>query len=120
MVKGVDLRSTAGNCAWARTPQLTLTMMQLLICKLMAYADLAWGTSGKQCAGACPAERYSQGSERSEDDACFRSEHAESLGAHVITLSQRIYFILFTHTICDVLEHMIATKSYEDKLLRWS
>ena len=23
VVKGVDLRSTAGNCAWARTPQLT-------------------------------------------------------------------------------------------------
>ena len=24
VAKGVDLRSTAGNCAWARTPQLTL------------------------------------------------------------------------------------------------
>ena len=24
VVKGVDLRSTAGNCAWVRTPQLTL------------------------------------------------------------------------------------------------
>jgi hypothetical protein len=23
VVKGVDLRSTAGNCAWVRTPQLT-------------------------------------------------------------------------------------------------
>ena len=23
VVKGVDLRSTAGNCAWARSPQLT-------------------------------------------------------------------------------------------------
>ena len=23
VVKGVDLRSTAGNCAWAQTPQLT-------------------------------------------------------------------------------------------------
>ena len=23
VVKGVDLRSTAGNCAWARAPQLT-------------------------------------------------------------------------------------------------
>ena len=23
MVKGVDLRSTAGNCVWVRTPQLT-------------------------------------------------------------------------------------------------
>ena len=23
VAKGVDLRSTAGNCAWARTPQLT-------------------------------------------------------------------------------------------------
>ena len=27
VVKGVDLRSTAGNCAWARTPQLTLILM---------------------------------------------------------------------------------------------
>ena len=26
VAKGVDLRSTAGNCAWARTPQLTLAM----------------------------------------------------------------------------------------------
>ena len=24
VVKGVDLRSTAGNCAWVRTPQLTI------------------------------------------------------------------------------------------------
>ena len=24
VVKGVDLRSTAGNCAWVRTPQLTV------------------------------------------------------------------------------------------------
>ena len=23
VVKGVDLRSTAGNCAWVRTPQVT-------------------------------------------------------------------------------------------------
>jgi hypothetical protein len=30
VVKGVDLRSTAGNCAWARTPQLThgLSLLQ--------------------------------------------------------------------------------------------
>ena len=26
VVKGVDLRSTAGNCAWARTPQLTVLL----------------------------------------------------------------------------------------------
>ena len=26
VVKGVDLRSTAGNCAWARTPQLACTL----------------------------------------------------------------------------------------------
>ena len=25
VVKGVDLRSTAGNCAWVRTPQLSLS-----------------------------------------------------------------------------------------------
>ena len=30
VVKGVDLRSIAGNCAWARTPQLTFSpAMQL-------------------------------------------------------------------------------------------
>ena len=28
VVKGVDLRSTAGNCAWVRTPQLTGFMSQ--------------------------------------------------------------------------------------------
>ena len=27
MAKGVDLRSTAGNCAWVRTPQLTLLVI---------------------------------------------------------------------------------------------
>ena len=27
VVKGVDLRSTAGNCAWVRTPQLTFRML---------------------------------------------------------------------------------------------
>ena len=27
VVKGVDLRSTAGNCAWVRTPQLTFRMV---------------------------------------------------------------------------------------------
>ena len=27
VVKGVDLRSTAGNCAWVRTPQLTFGML---------------------------------------------------------------------------------------------
>ena len=34
VVKGVDLRSTAGNCAWARTPQLTILLSQVstLLC----------------------------------------------------------------------------------------
>ena len=27
VAKGVDLRSTAGNCAWVRTPQLTKSML---------------------------------------------------------------------------------------------
>ena len=27
VVKGVDLRSTAGNCAWVRTPQLTFAFV---------------------------------------------------------------------------------------------
>ena len=31
VVKGVDLRSAAGNCAWARTPQLTFVPVMLLI-----------------------------------------------------------------------------------------
>ena len=26
VAKGVDLRSTAGNCAWVRTPQLTFDL----------------------------------------------------------------------------------------------
>ena len=29
VVKGVDLRSTAGNCAWVRTPQLTFKHLEL-------------------------------------------------------------------------------------------
>ena len=29
VVKGVDLRSTAGNCAWARTPQLATHQRKL-------------------------------------------------------------------------------------------
>ena len=31
VVKGVDLRSTAGNCAWARTPQLAHVFACLLL-----------------------------------------------------------------------------------------
>ena len=50
----------------------------------------------------------------------FKSEHAESPGVRVTTLNQRIHFMLFTHTTCGALEHMVATKSYEDKLVRWS
>ena len=31
VVKGVDLRSTAGNCAWVRTPQLTFAMLEVFM-----------------------------------------------------------------------------------------
>ena len=31
--KGVDLRSTAGNCAWVRTPQLTFAYQAFAPCK---------------------------------------------------------------------------------------
>ena len=36
VVKGVDLRSTAGNCAWVRTPQLASLSVFLVQCHLFA------------------------------------------------------------------------------------
>ena len=42
VVKGVDLRSTAGNCAWARTPQLTCNQ----------EADIHVNTYTMSCSGA--------------------------------------------------------------------
>ena len=40
-VKGVDLRSTAGNCAWARTPQLA-TFFWLRAWMAMRWASAAY------------------------------------------------------------------------------
>ena len=35
VAKGVDLRSTAGNCAWVRTPQLTFQFKEIRMFKMM-------------------------------------------------------------------------------------
>ena len=45
VVKGVDLRSTAGNCAWVRTPQLTifLCMSFSLSFFLLSSSVSLWG-----------------------------------------------------------------------------
>ena len=52
VVKGVDLRSTAGNCAWARTPQLTADTAAGLSCHASAcrpcLPSLPWATGWPQ------------------------------------------------------------------------
>ena len=42
VVKGVDLRSTAGNCAWVRTPQLTFRMLGV-------FMALTWMRKEERC-----------------------------------------------------------------------
>ena len=40
VVKGVDLRSTAGNCAWVRTPQLTSNILDFSNTEIAKYMSL--------------------------------------------------------------------------------
>ena len=47
VVKGVDLRSTAGNCAWARTPQLTNAKQRSTCCGQAAAEYVARSVRGK-------------------------------------------------------------------------
>jgi hypothetical protein len=54
VVKGVDLRSTAGNCAWVRAPQLAIDNVQpLAACSWASQVPCCIGTStlpsGQRC-----------------------------------------------------------------------
>ena len=69
VAKGVDLRSTAGNCAWARTPQLTRCFWALeSSCKLPGVSSwsppfpvrfsCSWGSLGRMCPAPTPDMLY--------------------------------------------------------------
>ena len=46
-VKGLDLRSNAGNCAWVRTPQLTYRAKNLVRGRRKIYIVLQRGSLGR-------------------------------------------------------------------------
>ena len=74
VVKGVDLRSTAGNCAWARTPQLTADTAAGLSCHASAcrpcLPPLPWATCWPQA-------------RRDPRPCCNRWARASGLGSSV-------------------------------------
>ena len=55
VVKGVDLRSTAGNCAWVRTPQLVhcLSRLSFILAILQLRKEIIWVHSSVVRAADC-------------------------------------------------------------------
>ena len=122
MVKGVDLRSTAGHCAWVRTPQLTfISIVQKSRIPLLLSGSSA-GEKKVEPSGFEP-EAFRMQSER--DTTTPRSQMYNS-GGHclqslVCCLSRVLRLLTFVAHACletsASLAQLVARRSHNPKVV---